>query len=120
MHQQIKMSHTFLLVLLLGVLVVLTAPSLADFPKHPPEHKPPHHPGHPPVVENVEDTHKPPHHPKHPPVVENVEDSHKPPKGGKPPHHPGHPPVENEVGTTGAKKPPSPVKKPPHKPPSSN
>ncbi|CBI23621.3 unnamed protein product, partial [Vitis vinifera] len=34
------MSPTYLLVVLLG-LVVLTAPSLADYPKHPPFEKPP-------------------------------------------------------------------------------
>ncbi|RVW33410.1 hypothetical protein CK203_098882 [Vitis vinifera] len=62
------MSPTYLLVVLLG-LVVLTSPSLADYPQHPPFKKPP--PEHKPPVE------KPP--PEHKPPVEKPPPEHKPP-----------------------------------------
>ena len=120
------MSPTYLLVVLLG-LVVLTAPSLADYPTHPPFEKPP--PEHKPPVEKPPPEHKPPMEkppPEHkptplekPPKGEKPLPEHKPPapvgkppKGEKPPHYghnPGHPPAENAEDSY---KPPRKIKPP--------
>ncbi|KAL6344210.1 hypothetical protein AAG906_035435 [Vitis piasezkii] len=138
------MSPTYLLVLFLG-LVVLTTPSLADYPKplQPRKHKSPTKP---PKGEKPLPEHKPPTPIGKPPKGETPLPEYKPPtpvgkppKGEKPPHYghnPGHPPVESKEDSykpphkieppsapmkkpeAPGKKPSTPPHKPPHKPPS--